>query len=151
MRRHVGAQDADPSEQGKTWVRPVKRASLPARTTTSRKNRRQNGSTTTTTKTAISPHRSAIAPAKTMNRCRGSANEKSSLSVSRMALRSSRRLPAWGPVPTRNRQKSRFRRASQAAAMQHYSWTNNRQTVISAGPAGPLQGTGSSFKTWSTF
>ena len=25
----------------------------------------------------------------------------------------------------------------QAAAMQHYSWTNNRQPVIWAGPAGP--------------
>jgi len=38
--------------------------------------------------------------------------------------------PAKNPV---------FRPASQAAAMQHYSWTNSRQPVISAGPAGPLE------------
>jgi hypothetical protein len=30
-----------------------------------------------------------------------------------------------------------FRPVPQAAAMQHYSWTNNRQPVISVGPPGP--------------
>src|ERR1700687_1299527 len=55
--------------RGKPWVESARRANLPARTT-SRRNRRRNRSKTTTAKTATSPRQSAIATAKTTNRCR---------------------------------------------------------------------------------
>jgi hypothetical protein len=73
----------------------------------------------------------------TTNRYKGSATKILALDQPN-GVEVEQMLAGIGPrADESNRRKSRFRPAPQAAAMRHYSWTNNRQPVFSAGPPGP--------------